>query len=73
MEWQPIETAPDDERVLVWAQGFHNPVVAENSVYDWLMMGPGEHDLPCDGSPAGGLFRLKPTHWMPLPAPPKAP
>ena len=58
-QWQPIETAPKDIPVLV----FHNRMVLEA----W-------YSLPWDRfvvSETGGSNLIKPTHWMPLPAPPK--
>jgi hypothetical protein len=65
MEWQPIETAPKDgSNVLVIEAGNSVPVVAY-----W--------DNDMDGGWWGywqteQLNPHKPTHWMPLPAPPVA-
>lgn len=60
MDWQPIETAPwDGKPVLLWRDGHH--VAARIS---------GAHG-PGWCTPDGyEVFRA--THWMPLPAPPKA-
>lgn len=59
-EWQPIETGPKDgTEVLVYVPRRLGPLYAAAS------------------NPTGGqwwsrnLGDLKPTHWMPLPAPPK--
>jgi len=65
MDWQPIETAPKDgTRVLL--------VEAEQptgvSTGWWTMAGWRDFgDIGCSG-----LADYSPTHWMPLPAPPRA-
>lgn len=70
-EWQPIETAPKDgSPVLVYAvEGctqwkFYTPL--------WICRWEEGHE---DGEwiEAGGELytTCKPTHWMPLPKPPK--
>ena len=59
-EWQPIETAPRDRPVIVAIPQW---VFADIGLVDVL----GRWYSPIDGvehSPA-------PTHWMPLPEPPK--
>ena len=65
-EWQPIETAPRDKRVLIWsgqemycAHWSRNPMTRDVawSVAEWGT--EGEQAL------------VKATHWMPLPEPPK--
>ena len=65
-QWQPIETAPKDgTRVLAtWD-------------YTWCQSGP--HAEVCETNESGEWFysydgdgpQKPPTHWMPLPAPPK--
>lgn len=65
MNWQPIETAPNDTRILFYSQGvvaIGSYFVAPNGVR-LLEMDDLEHDDWMDGHP--------PAHWMPLPAPPK--
>lgn len=63
MEWQPIETAPDNGiRVLVFVPAFEGePRVMEArcDMGDW-------------GDPVYGEWNCVPTHWMPLPSPPAA-
>ena len=68
-EWQPIETAPKDARIIVW-DGF-DVCIAKFIGRDWISFG-------CDG-PAilsqsdSGTDYQEPgivTHWMPLPEPP---
>lgn len=77
-EWQPIETAPDGEMVLLsipdanrgnWGcevgMMLRNPEDPTGRGYSlWSNGGPnGGSDLHFDAM-------LPPTHWMPLPAPP---
>lgn len=61
MEWQPIETAPKDGELLVYwvcrETGEGFRAVAAWSQWGWISDGDG---------------LIYPTHWMPLPAPPKA-
>lgn len=59
MDWQPIETAPKDEtRVLLAKKGVH-------SMHTAFWRGGIWH--------CGNLqYFNSPTHWMPLPEPPKA-
>jgi hypothetical protein len=59
-EWQPIETAPKN--------GEHILVFAGNYQYVMRMGSFGFHLIT---SPATILPPYKPTHWMPLPEPPK--
>jgi hypothetical protein len=57
MEWQPIETAPNMEHVMLYfPKGEH--VIA-------LMLKEGDFDT------VGYVGDDKPTHWMPLPTAPK--
>ena len=62
MEWQPIETAPrDGSSVLaVNAAGEMAVVVGAPGRRVWL-------------DPLYDMTGIVPTHWMPLPAPPKTP
>ena len=66
--WLPIETAPKDGTSFL---SYNHPgyncfqVVAWDLKYGWLIFNNGEN---------GDFFIeaiLPPTHWMPLPAPPK--
>ena len=63
-EWQPIETSPKDSKArLVWCPLRKNIYVATwDGRYDgaWIFFG------------GGGSLIEDPTHWMPLPPPPKA-
>lgn len=65
MVWQPISTAPKDGApILVW-DGKNMTTVSWHSGYDhdeWSLCAPG---LYADD------YAFYPTHWMPLPEPPK--
>lgn len=83
-EWQPIETAPKDVRILLFRSG-------EQFVGSWMGMPwntwgvcsqriPGQWEAFTDvGRHAIGfengsehVYWEGPTHWMPLPPPPSA-
>lgn len=57
LEWQPIETAPKDGKSVV--------LVIE---YGYVYTGIFHNDGYCQDLAGAGL---DPTHWMPLPKPPK--
>ena len=57
MEWQPIETAPKDGRlILAWEE--------QDMTYRLIFWGSSEWRY----GPFG--VECSPTHWMPLPDPP---
>jgi hypothetical protein len=62
MTWQPIDTAPKGDEILVWTQN-DGAFVAFWSGFanGWRWT---SHDL-------GGHEKIKPTHWKPLPDPPE--
>lgn len=68
-EWHPIETAPEE-----------TPVLTNQGTAVFTCDQPGDQKFWClcesDGDRAGcaedGAYYLYPTHWMPLPAAPKA-
>lgn len=72
-EWRPIESAPKDgPYILIWSAEESRAYVGQWYAYDYSPDGYdwveppqrwGDHDL---GSPIS-----RPTHWMPLPEPPK--
>jgi hypothetical protein len=68
MNWQPIETAPKDgTKVLVYEErlGIMHVASLQSAQYgelQWLV-GEFDYDFPY-------LF-TQPSHWMPLPEPPK--
>ena len=67
-EWQPIETAPKDgTEIDLWTLNGREPAARFNVKRNrWEVIGLDGFDtlnwVDVDG---------KPTHWMPLPAPPK--
>jgi hypothetical protein len=62
IEWQPIETAPTDETVLIyWDQGVQAGYL--NPEDGWYAVA---------GHGSKWLYQ-PPTHWMPLPNPPLTP
>lgn len=77
MEWQPIETAPKDGReIIVWGVrggdwGYTEP--------EWTWTGArwsgGSLSVPAGWYETKATPRysngFSPTHWMPLPEPPK--
>lgn len=75
-EWLPIESAPKDgSRVLVYGQwaGETNGLQDGKDVYVAEFSGRSDyHDFwwSCVGTDGYAAW-VKPTHWMPLPAPPK--
>ncbi len=69
MEWQPIETAPrDGTNILVWwPSEMHCPVTAHYSTGKWT----NEPGFAWKFTGWGQEKKTEPTHWMPLPEPPK--
>lgn len=57
-DWQPIETAPRREKILMWRIRFGIDVGTYNGVRGYSF-----RNLVLFSNQA-------PTHWMPLPAPP---
>lgn len=57
-EWQPIETAPKDTYVLLWCDEASDVPMVGYFGNRWEL-------AHADGDP------FMPTHWMPLPEPPK--
>lgn len=54
-EWQPIETAPNGTLILYF------PRINGRNALEWM--------VKVDYHPVH--YPRKPTHWMPLPSPPK--
>ena len=59
--WQPIETAPDGVYVLIFDNGDIHVAKYYSRIKDWGITG----DF------CGMYNDVNPTHWMPLPEPPK--
>lgn len=77
MEWQPIETAPRDGRdiivVTVYAE-IPTPFVAcwSDTFCEWIIGGDCVFGLVVNGAVnIDDTCSINPTHWMPLPEPPK--
>lgn len=68
-EWRPIDSAPKDERVLIFVPGWGTNAADGVFLAEWQREGYWQPeyaevtmlDEPCDW----------PTHWMPLPNPPR--
>jgi hypothetical protein len=68
--WQPIETAPKQVVVLLWAQTGIEPYNWKIATGFWM---PGYRDEPGCWEWEGRRLKpydVQPTHWMPLPPPP---
>lgn len=73
MEWHPIETAPEYVRVLVWSKREGVDIaklIGGGSPMWWLCTDEGALNHCHDDGP-GDPIEVDPTHWMPLPAPPR--
>ena len=67
-EWQPIETVPDMQTVILFA--YSSDITS--SVMTWkIATGYAFGDEFVWDGRSVGPHELKPTHWMPLPEPPK--
>jgi len=67
MDWQPIETAPKDgKRFLIWS-AIDGMEIGYWSTSLWVKKGGAWiiYEARSD------TIELEPTHWMPLPEPPK--
>lgn len=62
-DWKPIETAPNDEAILVhYNDGRIELIAADGNHYDWA---------PFDGVDETNKGISSPTHWAPMPDGPK--
>jgi hypothetical protein len=74
MEWQPIETAPKEEQWSNFGQHYAQRILAycpdQPDVLRcrWWWSNNGASNFIADGG-----RDCHPTHWMPLPSPPKEP
>ena len=68
-EWQKIETAPKYEEVMVWPYPTGYCMTAELGIptngkeYGWY--------FTVEDSYGVNYYKCTPTHWMPIPEPPK--
>lgn len=76
MDWQPIETAPEDGTpVLAWNKEYgarETKSVTYGPGSPGFEKGYADRWWTWDEPRANWAFRWNPTHWMPLPAPPKS-
>ena len=64
MTWQPIETAPRGQHLLLWVDvSIGPPLVVQGC---WYQDGSDDGWIDHHGVP------LPVSHWMPLPAPPQS-
>lgn len=68
MKWEPIETAPVDTEILVFAPQDYDAGHSVITVATLLMNDPHPWRVE-DGRDLPALWAF-PTHWMPLPEPP---
>lgn len=70
-EWQPIETAPTNEYVLVYcpdAEEYSRILICARLVFEGDTDPPDWYEINCDVRP--NPIDVDATHWMPLPTPP---
>ena len=72
-EWQPIKTAPRDRtRVLVtWSGTYACSHHVRVACFDFPEPHSKKRAWCGDGEQTFGNQLIRPTHWMPLPEPPK--
>lgn len=64
-EWQPIETAPFMETVLLWAPAWRSPFPGKRNSAEG-------HDVYVDTcEPEARGWQAWATHWRPMPKPPE--
>ena len=80
MSWQPIETAPTETPVLVWAasEGWPGKFAricayadTSTSVITWRVYGPIMGEPGVKGVKAQSYGEVNPTKWQPLPEAPE--
>ena len=75
-EWQPIETAPEDQLVVLYWLDKEDIEHPDRYAFDWKLEGIwndyfNEHEHYAIAGVARGNSEDAPyTHWMPLPATP---
>ncbi len=86
MEWQPIDTAPRDgsqvlfylgtnwvssNDIIGWSQDDYDIVIGWWCEPNWLCGLCEEGSADTEGYGSATNIYVSPTHWMPLPEPPK--
>ena len=75
-DWQPIETAPKDQNILVFGEPEDLILNGDTLVHFRAPLVCAAHwdDIDSSFCLTGGSWLgpfIEPTHWMPLPEPPK--
>ncbi len=73
-EWQPIESAPRDRRILLWSPTFGGRAIGGRYDDDKYASKPRPY-WTLDNERICGVSTCRaqpPTHWQPLPEPPNA-
>jgi hypothetical protein len=66
MGWQPIESVPQDgTRVLTFDPSYGIAAATFDPYWGWVERGADY------ATEVWGIGEMHPTHWMPLPTPPK--
>lgn len=68
-DWQPIETAPQGRRVLV----FMPPLPYDDDAGEVVVATQSKSCAGWWSDDEGDDLRVNPTHWQPLPTPPESP
>lgn len=71
MEWQPIETAPELTEVIVWPNPTDFCMTATNGFFPGVRDDFGWYYAEYETGFGVVYYKCNPTHWMPLPEPPK--
>ena len=74
MKWQPIKTAPEWQRVLVFQREEGPTLSCKTGVFAAVKTGPDEWSLTSHGKKSVrdmNVLNPSPTHWMPLPEAPE--
>jgi hypothetical protein len=67
MTWQPIETAPKDQDVLLWVEAAMGHFYVDIGRWFALRLGEDAGFWSCHA------IKVRTAYWMPLPAPPDPP
>jgi len=70
IDWKPIETAPENEMVLIWADKLNRGLPSAEVVMIFKHGdGPAAWSYWTNGGPNAGddlWFEVPPSHWAPL-------
>jgi len=71
MEWKPIGTAPKDNQEILVSGFIRNDMNAGRWVSQGVRLDDSDQWILTDDAEYSGECFYPPTHWMPLPSPPK--